>query len=340
MRSIVFSENGSSAVLGLVDREPERPRTGEVRVRIAASAVNPTDWQGRRGLMRPTTTVTVPNQDGAGVVDEIGPGVTEFQVGDRVWTNLAAFGRPLSGTAQELTVLPVCRVYRLPRSASFDVGASLGIAGITAHRALTVTEGFPSTLSPGSLAGAVVLVAGGAGAVGNAAIQLACWAGATVLAAVSSPQKAALATAAGASHVLDYRAPDAVEQVRAVAPNGVHTVVDVAAGTNIALDSAVLGSAGTIVSYANGPSETLRLDMLSLMNLNARVQFIRLFAIPAPAFATAVEDLTNAAEVGGFRVGADAGLPLRRFSLEQTGEAHDAVENGLIGKAIIDVADL
>lgn len=338
MRSIVFTENGSSDVLRLVERKPEQPDAGEVRVRIATSAVNPTDWQGRRGLMRPTTTMSVPNHDGAGVVDDIGPGVTEFAVGDRVWTNLSAFGRPLSGTAQELTVLPVERVHPLPRSVSFDTGAVLGVAGITAHRALTVTEGFPTTLRPGSLAGATVLVAGGAGAVGNAAIQLACWAGAVVVASVSSPAKAALATAAGATHVIDYRSKDAIEQVRSVAPSGVHTVVDVAAGSNATLNAAVLASAGTIVSYANIPGETLNMDMLSLMNLNARIQFIRLFAIPAPAFARAIDDVTRAAEAGGLRVGDEVGLPLHRFPLERTGDAHDAVENGVVGKAIIDVA--
>jgi NADPH2:quinone reductase len=282
----------------------------------------------------------VPNHDGAGVVDEVGPGVNQFAVGDRVWTNLSAFGRPLSGTAQEMTVLPLERVHPLPHPVSFDTGAVLGVAGITAHRALTVTEGFPTTLRPGSLAGATVLVAGGAGAVGNAAIQLASWAGAVVVATVSSPAKAALAAAAGAAHAIDYRSADVVEQVRSVAPNGVHTIVDVAAGSNIALDAAILAPAGTIVSYANRPGETLQFDMLSLMNLNARIQFIRLFAIPAPAFARAIDDVTHAAELGGLRVGNEAGLPLHRFPLERTGEAHDAVENGVVGKAIIDVATL
>ena len=338
MRSVIYSENGSSSVLRLVEREPDSPGQNEVRVKIAVSAVNPTDWQARQGLMRPTTVDSVPNQDGAGVIEALGPGVTEFQIGDRVWTDLSAFGRPMGGTAQELTVLPTTRVHPLPKGASFDVGATLGVAAITAHRALTVTEGWPSRLAPGSLDTANVLVAGGAGAVGHAAIQLARWAGATVIATVSGPEKAVLAAAAGADHVIDYRDAGAAASIRAVAPDGVNTIVDVAAGANIELDRAVLAQAGTLVAYANGPGEQLALDMLPFMNLNARVQFIRLFAIPHVAFAAAIEDVTTAANA--VSVGQASGLPIYRFPLEQTAAAHDAAESGVVGKILIDVADV
>jgi NADPH2:quinone reductase len=261
-----------------------------------------------------------------------------LRIGDRVWTDLSAFGRPMSGTAQDFTVLPTSRVHPLPEGASFDVGASLGVAAITAHRALTVTEGWPARLRPGSLTGATVLVAGGAGAVGHAAIQLAVWAGATVIATVSGKQKARLAAAAGAHHVLNYRDADAAERIRAIAPDGVNTIVEVAAGLNVDLDRAVLASAGTIVSYANAPGEQLSLDLLAFMSLNARVQFIRLFAIPPAAFAAAIEDVVGS--VPALPVGERAGLPLHRFPLEQTGEAHDAVEAGAVGKVLIDVAAL
>jgi NADPH:quinone reductase len=338
VRSMVYRENGPSSVLRLVEREPDEPGPGQVRVRIVVSAVNPTDWQARRGLMRPTTQDSVPNQDGAGVVDAVGPGVDGLRIGDRVWTDLSAFGRPMGGTAQEFTVLPAARVHPLPDGVSFDAGACLGVAAITAHRALTVTEGRPDRLRPGSLSGATVLVAGGAGAVGHAAIQLARWAGATVIATVSGPEKARLAAAAGAQHVLNYRDADAAPRIRAIAPDGVNTIVEVAAAVNVELDRAVLAPAGTIVSYANAPGEQLVLDMLPFMSLNARLQFIRLFAIPPTAFAAAIEDVVAAARA--LRVGAEAGLPLHRFRLERTGDAHDTAEAGAVGKVLIDVAAL
>ena len=151
--------------------------------------------------------------------------MTGFAVGDRVWVFLAAHERP-TGTAQEFAVLPAGRVVHLPDAAGFDLGASLGVPAMTAHRALTVHEGGPTRLGPGALDGRTVLVAGGAGAIGHAAIQLARWAGARVT-TVSSSEKAALATAAGAHHVVNYRTDDAARAIRAIAPDGVDQVVEV-----------------------------------------------------------------------------------------------------------------
>ena len=198
MKSVVYSRTGDPSVLQLVDRDVLEPAPGEVRVRMVVSGVNPTDWKARRGSgdgAAPPFPEVTPNQDGAGVVDAVGDGVVDLAVGDRVWVYLAGHQRP-TGTAQEYTNLPAARVVRLPEGTSFDIGASLGVPAMTAHRALTVSEDGPARLHPGALAGKVVLVAGGAGAVGHAAIQLARWAGATVVTTISSPAKAALATAA------------------------------------------------------------------------------------------------------------------------------------------------
>ena len=123
------------------------------------------------------------------MVDALGEGVEHLAVGDPVWVYLAGHQRP-TGTAQEYTNLPAGRVIRLPAGTSFDIGASLGVPAMTAHRALTVSEDGPKRLHPGALTGKVVLVAGGAGAVGHAAIQLARWAGATVITTISGPAKA------------------------------------------------------------------------------------------------------------------------------------------------------
>jgi NADPH2:quinone reductase len=335
MRSIVYDENGPASVLRLIEREPEEPGAGEVRVRIAVSGVNPTDWKTRSGTTQTTTERSVPNQDGAGVIDAVGTGVEGLEVGDRVWTALSAYQRPMSGTAQELTVLPATRVFPLPASASFDVGASLGVPALTAYRALTVTEGWPDRLRPGSLAGATVLVAGGAGAVGHAAIQLARWAGATVITTVSGPGKARLATAAGAHHVLDYHDADTADRIRSVAPDGVDTIVEVAAAANAELDRAVLRTAGTIAIYANDRGEPFPLDVRAYMGLNARLQFVLLYTVPPGALAAGAEDVVAA--IDALAVGEEAGLPLHRFTLERTADAHAAVEDNIAGKVLIDV---
>ena len=336
MRSIVYERNGPASVLQLVERDQDELTEGEVRVRVVVSGVNPTDWKIRSGLTGSTDTRSVPNQDGAGVVDAVGPGVSGLAVGDRVWLALAAFERPLSGTAQEYTVVPAERVFPLPSEASFDVGATLGVPALTAHRALTVTEGAPDRLRPGALHGVTVLVAGGAGAVGHAAIQLARWAGADVIATVSGPEKAALATAAGAQHVVNYHDADAVEQIRGIAPGGVDTIVEVAAGANAALDLAVLRPAGTIAVYANDGGVPLELDVRAYMTLNVRLQFVLLYTVPPGALAAGAEDVVAA--ISALPVGADAGLPLHRFPLDRTADAHAAVEAGAIGKVLIDVA--
>jgi NADPH2:quinone reductase len=222
MKAIVYRSTGGPDVLELVERPIPEPGPGEVRVRVRMSGVNPTDWKARRGSRGGTEGVAqVPNQDGAGVVDAAGEGVDRAaRVGRRVWIWEAAWQRP-EGTAQEYVTLPLRLAVPMPDDLSFELGASLGIPALTAHRCLTLAEGGPERLAPGALAGRTVLVAGGAGAVGNAAIQLARWAGATVLSTVSGPEKAALARAAGAQHVVNYRAGETAAAIRALAPGGV-----------------------------------------------------------------------------------------------------------------------
>jgi NADPH2:quinone reductase len=341
MKAITYTHTGDSSVLELHDRAIGTPGAGEVLVRVAVSGVNPTDWKHRRGsgpgeeLDFPEL---VPNQDGAGVIDAVGPGVDDLSVGDRVWVFLARHDRP-TGTAQEYVVLPASRVVPLPDGVSFDVGASLGVPAMTAYRALTVSEDWPHRLHPGALDGATVLVAGGAGAVGHAAIQLAAWAGATVVTTVSGPEKAELATAAGAHHVVNYKAEDAVAAIRAVAPHGVDIIVEVAPAQNAALNAAVASHRASIAVYANNGGDQVVLDIRPHMVVNARYQFILLYTVGEPALRDAREDVTAAARAGALEVGGGAGLPLHSFSLADTAAAHDAVENGVTGKVLIHITE-
>jgi NADPH2:quinone reductase len=339
MRSVVYSRTGDPSVLQLVDRNVVEPAPGEVRVRVVVSGVNPTDWKSRLGsgdgAATPFPEVT-PNQDGAGVVDALGEGVADLAVGDRVWVYLAGHQRP-TGTAQEYTNLPADRVVRLPGGTSFDIGASLGVPAMTAHRALTVSEDGPSGLHPGALAGKAVLIAGGAGAVGHAAIQLARWAGATVITTISSPAKEVLAAAAGAHHVINYRDQDAAAAIKEIVPDGVDLVVEVAIGANSQLNIDVAKPRAAVAVYANDGGDEFRLQVRDNMIKNLRYQFVLLYTVGDLALRAAVEDVTLALEDNALPVGEDAGLPLHRFPLANTAEAHQAVQDGAVGKVLIDV---
>jgi NADPH2:quinone reductase len=339
MKAIVYRGNGGPDVLELVDRNLPVPGTGEVRVRVAVSGVNPTDWQARASARPGQFPEITPHLDGAGVVDAVGEGVDQSRAGQRVWLYMAAAGRP-TGTAAEFTVVPAERAVALPDEASFDAGAALGVPALTAHRTLTVDEDGPRRLRPGALDGRVVLAAGGAGAVGHAVIQLARWAGATVITTVSGPEKARLAAAAGAHHVINYRAGDPAAGIRKIAPDGVDIVAEVALGANLALDLAVLRTRGTISAYANDGGQPVELNVVQNMMLNARFQFVVLYTAGPRARAAAVEDVTAAVRDGALPVGEEHGLPVVRFPLDRTSDAHRAVEGGTVGKVLVDITSL
>jgi NADPH2:quinone reductase len=332
MRAVVYERNGDPSVLTVVDRPVPEPGPGEVLVRLAVAGVNPTDWKARRQSPPPAGWQT-PGQDGAGVVEAVGTGLDRHLIGERVWVWEAAWQRPW-GTAAEYTVVPARQAVPLG-DASFDLGACLGIPFLTAHRCLTAGETVPDTLHAGALTGRVVLVQGGAGAVGNAAVQLARWADATVIATVSSPEKAQLAAAAGADHVIDYRRQDVVEEVRRISPDGVDTVVEVSAARNAAADVRVLRPGAAVSVYADDGGAEVTLPVRALMVPNARWQFVLVYTTPWPAKGRAVEDVSAAVAQGHVRVGEAAGLPLHHHSLDATAAAHQAVEQSVVGKVLI-----
>jgi NADPH2:quinone reductase len=339
MRAIVYRETGEPSVLQLVDRPEPEPGPGEVLVRVAVSGVNPTDWKARRGdgPGRPLKfPEVVPNQDGAGTVVSVGEGVDQGRVGERVWLWEAARNRA-DGTAQEVLTIPGNQAVRLPDGISFDLGASIPIPAMTAHRCLTVGAEGPLTLGPGALRGRNVLVAGGAGAVGHAAIELAVWSDANVITTVSSPEKAVLATAAGAHRVVNYREAGPDEAIRDAAPDGVDLIVEVAPVANAALNTAVIARNGTIAMYQVETGD-LTIDADAGFAQNTRYQLVLVYTMPVAAKERAILDITTALEAGVLRVGEEAGLPLHRFPLERTADAHAAVESNAVGKVLIDVA--
>ncbi|GAB3313397.1 NADPH:quinone reductase [Geodermatophilus aquaeductus] len=335
MRAITYTQPGGPDVLQLTDRAIPEPGPGEVLVRLALAGVNPTDWKSRSAT-QPGPGGQVPGQDGAGTVEAVGQGVDPAVRGERVWIWEAAWQRPW-GTAAEYTVVPARQAVPMGPVPSFELAAALGIPFLTAHRCLTLGESVPDRMGPGSLTGHTVLVQGGAGAVGNAAIQLARWADATVIATVSSPRKAQLAAAAGASHVVDYRQQDVVAEVRKVAPKGVDVVVEVSAARNAAVDAQVVGMHGAVAMYADDGGAEVTIPVRAQMAPNARWNFVLVYTQPERAKVIGVEDVNAALLDGALRVGEEAGLPLHVFPLAETAQAHRAVQDGAVGKVLVDV---
>ncbi|WP_225829859.1 NADPH:quinone reductase [Streptomyces sp. NK08204] len=339
MKAIVYTTVGNRDVLRMVDRPVPQPGPGEVRVRVAISGVNATDWKCRRfghadgRLMFPEV---IPHHDGSGVIDAVGPGVPAGRVGQRVWLWESAWRRA-HGTAAEFVVLPSRQAVELPPGASLELGASIGLPALAAHRCLTSAQHAPARLGPGTLAGRTVLVAGGAGAVGHAAVQLATWCGASVIATVGAPEKEKLARAAGAGHVVNHRSGGTAAEIRAIAPAGVDLVVEVAPSANLGLDLEVLAPGGTVAAYGTEGDGEVRLPTRLLMGRNLRYQFVLALTLSPEEKDAAVADVAAAVADGALGVGEGAGLPLHRYPLHRTGDAHDAVEGGTTGKVLIDI---
>ena len=218
-------------VLSLGELPMPEPGHGEVLIKIGASGVNPHDTKRRSGWLGPAMYAprVVPHSDGAGTVAALGPGVGGVEVGDRVFVYRAGSTRPGEGTAAEYVAVQQANVVRLPDTLSLAEGACLGVPAFTAYHA---------TLSDGPVSGQVVLVQGGAGAVGVVAIEMARWSGATVIATVSSPEKAAIARAAGADHTIDYTRDDVAARVMEITGGaGVERIVEVDFGANVAIDA-------------------------------------------------------------------------------------------------------
>jgi len=321
VKAAIYDHYGPAAeVLRVTDVDRPEPGPGEVLVRVAVSAINPTDWKSRSGATpRPIDGFQIPHHDGAGVIEAAGDGVDPARVGQRVWLWMAAAGRPW-GTAAEYTVVTNRQAVPLPDSASFELGASLGVPALTAHWCL---------FADGPITGKTVLVAGGAGAVGHFAIELAVRAGATVIATASGPEKAELARKAGAAHVVNYRDAGAADQIRAAAGQ-TDRIIEVALGANLALDLAVAKPGSTIVTYAAEPTDPV-LPVRACMTANVVLRFILLYGVPIEALDRAAADITAALADGALTE-----LPVHRFRLDDIVAAHQAAEAGPLGKVLVD----
>ena len=287
---------------------------GEVRVRVHASGVNPSDTYTRSGrTKRPWSyPFIVPHSDGAGVIDQVGEGAPASRIGERVWIHNGQWMRQF-GTAAEYICLPSVLANRLPDDVSFAEGACLGIPALTAYFAVD-----------GTVPRQTLLVQGGAGAVGHYAVQIAKLKGAHVIATVSSNAKAAHARAAGADQVVNYR----TEKVEA----SVDRVLEVNLSANAALDAAVLKPGGSVVVYGSDDDMAPVPARASIVKA-ITYRFFLVYEMPLAKRQAAVAELTRWMDEGKLKH-----TVAQRFALADIAAAHEAVEaRRAMGNIVVDI---
>jgi NADPH2:quinone reductase len=321
MRAAYYEKNGpANEVLVVADIETPQPGPGEVRVKLKTSGLNPSDVKTRAGLARKIAFPRViPHSDGAGVIDAVGAGVPQSRIGERVWIWNGAWKRPF-GTAAEYIALPEAQAVKLPEAISFEGGACLGIPALTAWHAVDLA---------GTKAGMTLLIAGGAGAVAQYAIQMAKARGATVITTISSDEKAKIARGLGADHTVNYKTEDVGARVQALTKGGVDAVVEIDLTANAHLLPGVLKPHGTLVVYGTGPQVQFP-GSFCLVN-NITVKFLIVYELTAEQRVRALAGVTKMLEANALTHNIAA-----RFPLNDIVAAHEAMEQGrFTGNAVI-----
>lgn len=331
MRAAWYDSQGSPHEVLRVGEMPDpTPRAGEVRIAVRVSGFSPGDVKKRSGWQgseMPYPRV-IPHSDGAGTIDAVGSGVDARRVGQHVWCYAAQSYRPF-GTAAEYVVVPHDLAVPLPAPANGvstaeldDQAACLGIAGITAYRAV---------FADGPVAGLTVLVHGAAGGVGSIATQLSKGGGAVVVAVIMNDDQAVRASEFGAHHVFLNDQPDLERRISDVAPNGVNRIAEVDFGQHIDLDAAVIAIGGTIASYST-TSERPEIPYWALGFKDTTLRLLGSDDFPAEVKSGAAAALTEALVEGSLR-----SLIVARYPLEEIAEAHEALEAGAAGRILVDI---
>lgn len=321
MRVACYSVPGPARdVIRIVEKPKPIPSQNEVLVRVYASGVNPSDVKSRKSGPLAFAEI-IPHSDGAGVIEAVGSDVDSRRLGERVWLWNAAWKRA-QGTAAEYVALPSRQAVRLPNNTSFEAGACLGIPALTAYRAV---------FFGGDVRGANILVAGGAGAVGHYACQMAARAGATVIATVSSDEKAKQATSAGASQVINYKKESVGDRIQQITRGtGVDRVLEVDLAANAPLYTSCLRRDGQVIVYGSA-DWTTKLPLRDWLVHGVTASFFIVYELSQAVRERAVADLTEWLEQDRLvhRVAA-------RYSLDETALAHEAVESGqVIGNVVV-----
>jgi NADPH:quinone reductase len=331
MKAAWFDRKGTGPeIFEVGDLPTPQPGNGEVRVKLAFAGINPSDYKRRdprRNGERMEYARIISGMDGAGTIDEIGPGVDASHRGERVWVYEAQLDRAF-GTYAQYVVLPAKNAVRLPERVSFEEGACVGVPAMTAHRAI---------FADGPVKGKTVLVAGASGAVGFAATQIAAWGGAAVIGTVRSAAKAQFVRDAGFAAVVNIKEGDPAAEIRKLTGGrGVDRIVEVDFSENFELNRAVIANGGVITTYspAKEAGAAPPAGFYSLMRLNVAVEFVYVYAMSDDAKAAAIRDITTMLEAGLLR----HNLVIKRFKLEDAGRAQEQVERGTLGgRALIEL---
>jgi len=324
MRAAFYEKMGPAREILEVGEMPDpSAQSGEVRVRIMASGVNPSDVKMRMGTGSAASGSSfgpfpriIPHSDGAGIIDQVGAGVPQSRLNERVWVWNARWNRPF-GTAAEYVTLPSAQAVRLPDGTDFAAGACLGIPALTAWQGIETDGG----VQPGDW----VLVNGGAGAVGHYAVQMAKAKGARVITTVSSSAKAAHARAAGAEFVIDRKQEDVVARIRHITHDkGVARAIEVDFSGNIAWLPQVMADYGLVAIYGSSQREASVAFGPSILG-NIAYRFFIVYNQPLALRARAVADLTDM-----LRNKALQHCIAATYDLNDVAAAHEAVESGTV----------
>ncbi|MEM9522789.1 MAG: NADPH:quinone reductase [Pseudomonadota bacterium] len=324
MKAAIYQRTGPAAdVLKIIELNKPTPARGQVLVKIHASGVNPTDTKTRAGIfpIQGEWSHVMPHHDGAGVIEAVGAGVSEDRIGQRVWLHSVQWGGA-DGTAAEYAVAPEENAVVLPNNVTFEVGATFGVPLLTAYHAVTMD---------GPVIGKTLLVQGGAGAVGNYAIQIAKQKGATVIATVSSVAKGDAARPAGADHVINYKEDDVLTRVQEITNGaGVDHIVEVNLGANATLLPGLIKNGGFVAAYGSDAFEG-NFPMFGSVIRQMRFGFFIVFMLPPTVLNAATADLTKMLQTSQINAPIHA-----RFPLEQIAQAHDAVDDkATIGNIVV-----
>ena len=319
MQAIAYSAFGAAGeVLTLRDLPTPSPAPGEVLVRLKTSGVNPSDVKARAGarpgVTKPPFDVIIPHSDGAGTIEAVGDGVDLRRLGERVWIWNGQWQRA-HGTAAEYIAVPSDQAVRLPDNVSSEIGAMLGIPGLTATH---------TVLGGGSVDGKTVLVSGGAGSVGRLAVQVAKASGARVLATARGEAGLQNARAAGADHVFDYTAPDLTDQILTVLGGSlVDRIIEVEFGQNAALNTAIIKENGTIAAYGSAKEMAPAMPFYPLMFKAVTLDLVLVYILPADIRRQAEANLNRLLERNAldFQI-SDV------FGIADCAKAHDLVASG------------
>ena len=318
MKAVRVHEFGGPEALKAEEAPTPRPGLGEVLVRMHAIGVNPVEAYIRAGTYarKPELPYT-PGNDGAGVVEQVGPDVNQFKVGDRVYT-----AGSVSGTYAEFALCKTDQVHRLPANVSFAQGAAMGTPYATAYRGLFQR----ADAKPAE----TVLVHGASGGVGTAAVQMARAHGLRVFGTAGSDEGLKLAREEGAHEVFDHREPDHFEHImNATSGRGVDVIVELLANVNLGKDLTILAKGGRVVVI--GSRGRVEIDPRDTMQRNADIRGMALPNTPPTELAS-----IHAALVAGLENGTLRPVIGRELPLSDAAQAHRAVmESGTIGKIVL-----